>query len=138
MIAERPWLLVAGDPLPALPLAGRVWRAQAFAGSWAVVVIGDRLDAAALAQVHPEIAVLAIQSPASELAAGHAQDDGTASAQRLGALLAPSEVATVLVVLDPAGTVAQAQTGPLAQLVMAANAFVSKVLAGGTVGDRGG
>ena len=51
LVAAGPWLLVPGDPLPALPLAGQVWRAQAFAGNWGVVIVGDRLDPAALEQI---------------------------------------------------------------------------------------
>ncbi len=105
------WLLRPGDPLPPLCLKSGPWTADAFAGHWGLVVVGDGLCGADLAAVPTEVRVLGIASPGRASATDAVADDGTVSAQRLGALVAADCVVPVAVVLDPGGTVAFAAQG---------------------------
>lgn len=105
------WLLRPGDPLPPLCLKSGPWTAEAFAGHWGVVVVADGLHGADLTAVPAAVRVLGIGSPGRTAAAGAVADDGTVSAQRLGALVAADCVVPVAVVLDPGGTVAFAAQG---------------------------
>lgn len=110
----KAWLLRPGDPLPPLALQSGPWTADAFAGHWGVVVVADGLRGADLAAVPAEVRVLGIGSPGRTAGVGAVADDGTVSAQRLGALAAADCVVPVAVVLDPGGTVAFAVQGQTA------------------------
>lgn len=99
-----PWLLQPGDPLPGLPLADGLWTPAPFSGFWAIVVVSARPETLAPPD---QIRLLGIASPQTRTSAppGWHADSGTLCAQRLGALVGADTVATVAVLLDPAGTV---------------------------------
>ncbi len=110
MSRPEPWLLQAGDPLPALPLADERWTTERFAGYWSIIAVAM---AAVALPATAGVRTLAVRSPASQGGPfpGWRDDCGTLSALRLGALVGPHEVVSVAVLLDPAGTVVHAVAG---------------------------
>lgn len=124
-------LLQPGDPLPALPTANQVWRAEDFGRNWAVIALAPPLPPPALPEFAPNVAVLAIVSPAvTPLPAGFSADRADlACAQRLGARTDLAETVAVAVVVQPSGTVAWAGGGAFAQACAGARQFLAEATA---------